>query len=64
MFLKAAGFLGLKPEQCLVVEDAFSGIEAGVAGGFATAGIGPASQYEKTDYQLNGFADLLKTPIE
>ena len=64
VFLKAAGFLGLKPEQCLVVEDAFSGIEAGVAGGFATAGIGPASQYEKTDYQLNGFADLLKTPIE
>lgn len=64
VFLKAAGFLGLKPEQCLVVEDAFSGIEAGVAGGFATAGIGPASQYEKTDYPLNCFDDLLKTPIE
>ena len=64
VFLKAAGFLGLKPEQCLVVEDAFSGIEAGVAGGFATAGIGPASQYEKTDYPLNCFADLLKSPIE
>lgn len=59
VFLKAAEYLGLKPEECLVVEDAFSGIDAGVAGGFKTAGIGPASRYEKTDYPLNSFCDLL-----
>lgn len=60
VFLKAAEFLGLKPEECLIVEDAFSGIDAGVAGGFKTAGIGPASGYNKTDYPLKQFSDLLK----
>ncbi len=60
VFLKAAAFLGLKSEECLVVEDAFSGIDAGKAGNFKTAGIGPASQYEMTDYPLKNFADLLK----
>lgn len=60
VFLKAAEFLGLKSKDCLVVEDAFSGIDAGVAGGFKTAGIGPASKYPKTNYLLNSFSDLLK----
>lgn len=33
VFLKAAQFLGLNPEQCVVVEDAYSGIDAAKAGG-------------------------------
>lgn len=60
VFLKAADFLGLKPEDCLIVEDAYSGIDAGIAGGFKTAGIGLASGYNKTNYDLNSFSDLLK----
>lgn len=60
VFLKAARFIGLKPAECLVVEDAFSGIDAGIAGGFGTAGVGFASKYDKTDYSLNRFSDLLE----
>lgn len=34
-YLEAASLLGLNPEQCVVVEDAVSGVEAGRGGGFA-----------------------------
>lgn len=59
VFLKAAEFLGLAPDDCLVVEDAKAGIDAGKAGGFATAGIGEAASYEKSDYRLTKLSDLL-----
>ena len=60
VFLKAAEYLSLSPEDCLVVEDAVAGVQAGVAGGFKVAGIGEASKYEKTTYPLSTFSDLLK----
>lgn len=59
VFLKAAEFLGLEPKDCLIVEDAKAGIDAGKAGGFATAGIGEAASYEKSDYKLSKLSDLL-----
>lgn len=59
VFLKAAMFLGEDPRNCLVVEDAVAGIDAGVAGGFDTAGLGEASKYEETKYRLSCFTDLL-----
>ena len=59
VFLKAAERLGLSPAECLVVEDALSGIDAGVAGGFATAGIGAAASYDKADYKLEKLSDIL-----
>ena len=43
VFLKAAEFLGLQPIDCLVVEDAIAGAEAGHAGGFTVACVGDAS---------------------
>ena len=58
VFLKAAEYLHLAPQECLVVEDAVAGIKAAVAGGFDSAGLGEASEYEMTTYPLNGFADL------
>ncbi|MDE7439373.1 MAG: beta-phosphoglucomutase [Clostridia bacterium] len=60
VFLKAAEYLSLNPEDCLVVEDAVAGVQAGVAGGFKVAGIGEASKYEKTTYPIASFSDLLK----
>lgn len=60
VFLKAAEYLELKPEECLVVEDAVAGIDAACAGGFESAGIGEAGSYEKTTYPLQSFSDLLK----
>ncbi len=41
LFLYAASELGLQPAECLVVEDAASGIEAALAAGMLTIGIGP-----------------------
>lgn len=60
VFLKAADYLGTDPAECLVVEDAVSGIEAAKAAGMTAAGIGGAAGYEKTDIRLDSIADLLR----
>lgn len=60
VFLKGAEFLGVEPAECVVVEDAFAGIDAAKAGNMMAAGIGDARDYEKTDYRLDTFADLLQ----
>lgn len=59
VFLKAAEYIGEKPEDCLVVEDAEAGIDAAAAGNFDGAGIGSAAKYEKSTYRLNCFKDIL-----
>lgn len=58
VFLKAAEMLGLQPADCLVVEDAHSGVEAAVKGGFDCAAIGDAKEDARATYHLGGFADL------
>lgn len=60
VFTMAAQMLGLQPEECLVVEDALAGIQAAAAGGFDSAGIGPAAKSGLATYPLDTFADLLK----
>ena len=45
VFLKAAEFLGMDPADCLVVEDAVSGAEAGHAGGMKVACLGDAAPH-------------------
>ena len=59
VFLKAAQFLGMDPADCLVVEDAVSGAEAGHRGGFQVACVGDASAAGVGDYNMKTFADLL-----
>ena len=59
VFYKAAEYLALKPEECLVVEDAKAGILAAHNGGFCSAGIGEAAESEYVTYPLNTFGDLL-----
>ncbi len=59
VFLKAAEFVGEKPADCLVVEDAHAGIDAAVAGGFESAGIGEAADHPQVTYRMSKFADLL-----
>ncbi len=58
VFLKVAQFLGMDPEACLVVEDALAGIDAAVAGGFDSAGVGEAATHEKVTYPMETFGDL------
>lgn len=60
VFLKAAEFMGLKPADCYVVEDATAGIAAANAGGFASIGMGAAAQEQTAKYALKTFADLLQ----
>ena len=60
VFLKAAEFLGLKPEECGVVEDAYAGIDAAKAAEMEAVGIGDASGYNKADYKIQKFEELLK----
>jgi beta-phosphoglucomutase len=44
LFLHAAAQLGLAPEQCVVVEDAESGVEAARAAGMWSVGLGPVER--------------------
>ena len=62
VFLVAAERLGLQPNQCLVVEDAAAGIDAGLAAGMAVFGIGPAERLPNAERLANSLADI--TPEE
>lgn len=59
VFLKAAEFVGLTPADCLVVEDAVSGAEAGHRGNFVVACVGDASEAGAGDINMDSFRDLL-----
>ncbi len=63
VFLKAAEMLGLRPEVCVVVEDALSGIDAAVAGHFMSAGIGEASAHPSVTWPIEEISDLLDIGI-
>ena len=58
VFLLAARKLELPPARCLVVEDAFAGISAAVAGGFAAAGISTAKDDGRAVFHLASLGDL------
>lgn len=59
VFVMAAEMLDLEPVKCLVVEDALAGLQAAEAGGFDSAGLGPAAESGKATYSLTAFANLL-----
>ncbi len=57
VFLKGAESLNLKPEECIVFEDAEAGIEAAIKGGFKSVGIGSIDNLGKANYVMQGFKD-------
>lgn len=59
VFLKAAEFLRLSPEQCLVVEDAEAGIAAANAGGFVSVGYGSAAHDPHAAKSISTLLDLV-----
>lgn len=63
VFLKAAEMLGLDPKDCLVVEDAVSGAQAGHAGGFEVACVGDASKAGAGDYNMGSFQELRQVAL-
>jgi beta-phosphoglucomutase len=52
LFLHAAKQLGLPPAECVVVEDATAGVEAALAGGFRTIGLGPLERVGQAEIVL------------
>lgn len=55
IFLCTASVLGVKPENCMVIENGEAGIQAGLAAGMCVVGVGP----EKITYQVYaGFPSL------
>ena len=59
VFLLAAEYISLQPSECLVIEDARAGIEAAIAGGFDSVGMGDAADDEQATYRISQFEELL-----
>ena len=59
VFLIAADMISLPPHECLVIEDAWAGIEAAIAGGFDSAGMGDAARDDRATYKINEFSEML-----
>nr|WP_319940816.1 HAD-IA family hydrolase [Xenorhabdus sp. psl] len=71
-YLKAAGILGVQPSECLVFEDADSGIQSALAAGMSVIVIGTNSQslssngivrldnYEGLNVKFEGYSMILK----
>lgn len=58
VFLHAAGQLGLEPSQCVVVEDADSGVAAAKAAKMWVVGLGPFERVGAADVVLNSLAGV------
>ena len=61
-YLKAAETLGCQPMECVVFEDASSGLDAGMAAGIFTFGMATSNAADairsRCSYVLDGFEDL------
>lgn len=58
VFLLAAKLLGLRPQNCLVVEDADAGIEAALSGGMRALGVGSAAANARSTFRASSLADV------
>ncbi|MEN9303064.1 MAG: beta-phosphoglucomutase [Bacteroidota bacterium] len=58
VFLNGAKALGLEPNECLVFEDAASGIEAAQKGGFTAIGVGNPTITAQADHYYNNLTEF------
>ncbi len=58
VFIRGAAGLGVKPSECLVFEDAISGVEAANKGGFFSVAIGEAKDFSHADHIINGLHEV------
>jgi len=59
VFLLAGRLLNLDPSECMVIEDAYAGIDAASDGGFTSCGIGEASKYSKATYKISSLHEII-----
>ena len=59
VFLKAAEYIHLKPEECAVIEDAVAGVDAAKAANMLAIAVGDAIGYERNDYDIDSFSQIL-----
>ncbi len=64
VFLIAANQLGVKPENCIVFEDAQAGLQAANAAGMVSIGIGNAKILSEADYNFNDFTEMSSEFLE
>jgi len=58
VFFVASDRLGLLPDECAVIEDAISGIEAAKAAGMTAIAINDAVKSEIADYRINDLIEI------
>lgn len=58
VFLIAAERMGLKPEECLVVEDSAAGVEAAKKGNMRSLGVGPFYHTLGADYSAGSLGEV------
>ncbi len=61
VFLKGAAQLGFEPQDCIVLEDAKSGVKAAIRGGMKCIGVGDPKVLKEADVVVS---DLTKVDIE
>ncbi len=64
IFLAAARMLGIDPAACIVIEDAASGVDAGLAAGMRVIGVGPAERVGHAHVHVAETADLVLDVLE
>jgi len=64
LFLFAADLIGLKPSQCVVVEDAAVGIEAAIAAGMWAVGIGSCDRFDAANIVLPSLMGVHLTDLQ
>jgi len=58
VFLSAAVALGIKPENCIVFEDAVAGVKAANAANMISIGIGKKETLSEADYVFKDFTEI------
>jgi beta-phosphoglucomutase-like phosphatase (HAD superfamily) len=56
--------IGVEPAGCIVVEDAASGVEAGLAAGMRVIGVGPEDRVGHAHIRVDATADLVLDELE
>lgn len=58
VFLKGASRLGLQPQECIVIEDAISGVKAAKRGGMKCIGVGNPSTLREADVAVSDLTHI------